>query len=92
MRKFIVGFVLVLSLLSAVAFAWQVSYDIPWWSVDGGVETSEGGDFSLSGITGQPDAGPVMTGGEFAVTGGYWHGGEETAPSGNDVFLPLLIR
>src|SRR5688572_14222946 len=33
---------------------------------------SSGGGFSLSGTIGQWDAGPTMTGGDFALTGGFW--------------------
>jgi hypothetical protein len=92
MKKIAIGFILILILLSAAAFAWQATYDISWWSVDGGAESSSGGDFTLAGIIGQPDAGPVMTNGEYAVVGGYWHGGEAPALPDNDVFLPLLTR
>jgi len=92
MKKAAIGFVLILILLSAAAFAWQATYDVPWWTVDGGAETSRGGEFALSGIIGQPDAGPVMSSGEYAVTGGYWHGGEEPVVPGSDVFLPMIVR
>ena len=37
----------------------------------GGIMFSTGGDFELSGTTGQPDAG-VMSNGSFALTGGFW--------------------
>ncbi len=37
----------------------------------GGVMLSAGGEFELSGTTGQPDAG-VMEGGDFTLTGGFW--------------------
>ena len=40
----------------------------------GGGMSSTGGTFSLGGTMGQPDAqvAPVMTGGTFEVTGGFW--------------------
>ncbi len=49
------------------------SYDLSWWSVDGGGDESSGGDFALSGSAGQADAG-ALTGGDFELTGGFWHG------------------
>ncbi|MBU0617025.1 MAG: hypothetical protein KKI02_04860 [Planctomycetes bacterium] len=39
--------------------------------------TTGGGDFELSGTIGQPDAGPVMSGGGFDLTGGFWAGAVE---------------
>ncbi len=47
-------------------------FEISWHTIDGGGEMfSNGGNFELSGTIGQPDAG-VMTGGDFALTGGFW--------------------
>ena len=52
-------------------------YTIDRHTIDGGgVMRSTGGDFELSGTTGQPDAG-VLQGGEFTLTGGFWF---ETPP------------
>lgn len=49
-------------------------YDLSWWSVDGGGGGGSTGDvFSLRGSAGQADAG-TLTGGEFELTGGFWHG------------------
>jgi hypothetical protein len=47
----------------------QLSDD--WFSVDGGGGTSGGGQFTLSGTAGQPDAGD-MTGGGYTLHGGFW--------------------
>ena len=41
---------------------------------DGGDGTSTGGGFELAGTLGQHDAGPVTTGGKFALLGGFWPG------------------
>ncbi len=38
----------------------------------GGVTHAAGGDFELSCTIGQADAGVMMTGGGFEVTGGFW--------------------
>jgi len=49
-------------------------FDIPWHTIDGGGATfSTGGGFQVGGTIGQPDASStMMTGGGFALTGGFW--------------------
>ncbi len=48
-------------------------YEIVRSTIDGGgVMSSAGGTFELSGTIGQPDAGEVMFGGNFELTGGFW--------------------
>jgi len=47
-------------------------FSIDWHTIDGGGSTSSGGVYSVIGTIGQPDAGPTMTNGQFAVTGGFW--------------------
>lgn len=59
--------------LSALATSAQAqNFSIDWYTIDGGGGTSAGGNFSLSGTIGQPDAGVTMTNGGFALTGGFW--------------------
>ena len=66
-------------------------YDLSWWTVDGGGSTfSSGGNYSLGGTIGQPDAG-VMQGGDYTLGGGFWGGGELHAPQ-SFVYLPITIR
>ena len=55
-----------------VTFAAQAQFSIDWFTIDGGGGTSTNGNFLLRGTIGQPDAGPVMTNGQFSVTGGFW--------------------
>jgi len=55
-------------------------FAIDWYTIDGGGGTSTGGDFSLSGTIGQPDAG-VMSGGDFTLTGGFWAFQSNTGPT-----------
>lgn len=52
--------------------AFGQSYSIDWFTIDGGGGTSTGGVFSVSGTIGQPDAGALMTGGNYALQGGFW--------------------
>lgn len=50
----------------------RAQYAIDWYTIDGGGGTSTGGVYSVSGTIGQPDAGTVMTGGNYSLTGGFW--------------------
>lgn len=47
-------------------------YDLSWSSIDGGGQASAGASYWVGGTTGQPDAGGVLTGGAFELTGGFW--------------------
>jgi hypothetical protein len=60
----------VLLALAVVARAQQ--YSIDWYKVSGGGGVSTGGVYSVSGTIGQHDASGEMTGGNYALTGGFW--------------------
>jgi hypothetical protein len=63
-------------------------YDLTWSTVDGGGWTfSAGGEYSLGGTVGQPDAG-VLEGGAYTLAGGFWGG----ASAGYRLYLPLVLR
>ena len=47
------------------------NYAIDWFTVDGGGGTSTGAVYSVSGTSGQPDAGK-MSGGAYTLDGGFW--------------------
>src|SRR5262245_32831185 len=49
------------------------SYSIDWYTIDGGGGTSSGGQYTLSGTIGQPDAG-TSSGGSYTLEGGFWSG------------------
>jgi hypothetical protein len=76
-------------LLASVALAQSGGdYDLTWNTVDGGGATfSTGGDYTLGGSIGQPDAG-VLTGDDYALSGGFWSGGAV----GYEIHLPLILR
>ena len=59
------------ALLFAVSCLAQ-NYSIDWFTIDGGGGTSTGGVYSVSGTIGQPDAGATMSGGSYAIDGGFW--------------------
>jgi hypothetical protein len=66
-------------------------YDLSWSTVDGGGATfSTGGDFSLGGTVGQPDAG-AMSGGDYSLAGGFWGGGV-VATTQLQLYLPVIVR
>jgi hypothetical protein len=83
---------LVLSMLVLCTSALAQSggpYELTWSTVDGGGETfSIGGDYSLGGTAGQPDAG-VLEGGDYTLAGGFWAG---VSPVQYRIYLPLLVR
>ena len=75
MKKRTVLIVLLALALSAVTLSVlaQVDdeYELAWFTIDGGGATSTGGDFAVSGIIGQPDAGSPASGGAFNMAGGF---------------------
>jgi uncharacterized repeat protein (TIGR01451 family) len=65
------------------------THDLSWYTVDGGGATfSVAGTFGLGGTIGQPDAGAGMTGGSYALVGGFW-GGTLAADGSVDLTLSL---
>ena len=63
--------VLALLILTPVAFC---GYELSWSTIDGGGGKSSGGDYTLFGTIGQPDAG-YAAGDDYEVLGGFWAGG-----------------
>ena len=49
-------------------------YELSWYTIDGGGGQSIGGDFTLTGTIGQPDA-AWSSGGDYELLGGFWPGG-----------------
>jgi hypothetical protein len=50
------------------------SYAINWYKISGGggTSSSSNGQYSVSGIIGQPDASGTLSGGQYSLTGGFW--------------------
>lgn len=59
---------LIIPLTAGLAAA---AYTLNWATLDGGGGQSSGGNYTVAGTIGQPDAG-TMNGGLYAVTGGFW--------------------
>lgn len=78
---------IVILLIPAAAAAGSVlaaTQDLSWHTIDGGgTMVSAGGKFSVSGTIGQPDAGFVMSGGAFQLTGGFWAAMNAPAATGD---------
>jgi hypothetical protein len=67
-------------------------YDLTWNTLDGGGATfSAGGVYQLGGTLGQPEAGQ-LSGGGYALSGGFWVGGGEAIKVEYDVYLPIILR
>jgi len=73
------GFVLCLVIVGLTGSAFA-DYAIVRHTIDGGgVMTSSGGAYKLSGTIGQHDAG-VLAGGSYVLTGGFWQAATATVP------------
>jgi len=67
------SFIAILALVALTALSASAqSYNVNWYKIAGGGGTSSGGQYSLSGTIGQPDASGAMTGGNYSLTGGFW--------------------
>jgi hypothetical protein len=84
--RFLALAILLLLVSSVSAATLDGDYDLSWWTVDGGGETSTGGGYALSGTIGQPDAGE-MSGGDYTLSGGFW-----VRMAMRYIFLPLVLR
>jgi hypothetical protein len=68
MKKLILFCLLTCACLSASA----QQYSINWYKVAGGGGKSSGGQYTVNGTIGQPDASSTLTGGNYSLTGGFW--------------------
>ena len=76
-RSAFVLFVIIIGLTSLAGDELGVpegTFDLSWFTIDGGGATSSAATYELQGTVGQPDAGTPMTGGSFSLTGGFWPG------------------
>jgi hypothetical protein len=68
----LVALIAALALINRQGFTQESTFSLPWFTFDGGGGRSSGGGLEVVGTAGQPDAG-VMAGGEFSLSGGFWH-------------------
>ena len=80
---------LVLLVAVSLASAQTGDWALNWYTIDGGSATSTGGArYTLSGTTGQPDAGR-MSGGVYSLYGGFWQPADREA---YEIYLPLIQK
>ena len=79
--------ILAAAAVSSVRAAPTASYEITWYTIDGGGGTLSGGAYTLDGTLGQPDAG-TLNGGSYTLDGGYWSGSAMMYR----VYLPLILK
>ncbi len=86
MLIFITACILCLGVVSATLVGIQAApenpnagFSLPWWTIDTGGGSSQGGAYSLRGTTGQADAGR-LSGGSYILEGGFWSGALQTPP------------
>ena len=77
---------LLLMLVAGLVAAGPNALSLPWWTIDGGGGTGVGGNYTLMGTIGQPDAG-TMSGVQYNLTGGFWSPADTVGP----VFLPVIM-
>ena len=78
--------ILLLGVASPVLAETSAAYDLSWWTVDSGGATGlTTGEYTLSGTTGQPDAG-VLSNGDYDLAGGFW----QVLITRLNTFLPLI--
>ncbi len=87
----LLGLIVLLAVSAALAQGPEQTYDLSWWTVDGGGGSSGGGNYVLDGTAGQPDPGPVLSGGGYNLEGGFWGGGL-SGVSWYSIYLPLVSR
>lgn len=93
-RVFLLGAVVLCSLILVGATFAQVtgSYDLSWWTVDSGGAVLIGTPYALAGTVGQPEPGPVLSGGDYSLVSGFWPGAGVTTAAGGKIYLPLVLQ
>jgi hypothetical protein len=88
---FVVLIAIVVSLITTAVVLAQAggTYDLGWWSIDGGGGASNGGAYSVMDTLGQSDASPPTSGDgqRYSLTDGFW----QARSTGSRVYLPTII-
>ena len=92
-KLFLLVFLLALLVVPLAAQGAGLTYEVPWWTVDGGGGRSEASSFAVSGTIGQPDAAGQSAGSTFAVSGGFWAAaGSIAEPVPQRLYLPMTLN
>lgn len=65
---------IIAALLVPAAPALAQPFTIPWYTIDSGGGTSNGGIYTIRGTIGQHDAATESTGGLYTIRPGFWPG------------------
>ena len=86
MLIFLTACILCLGIVSATLVGIQAApenpnagFSLPWWTINSGGGTSQGGAYSIRGTIGQADVGR-LSGGSYVLEGGFWSGAIQTPP------------
>jgi hypothetical protein len=93
MRRRLLAAVILFAIIAlfSVVLAQSGQFDLPWHTIDSGGGTSSGGDFALRAAVGQPESGS-LSGGDYAVDGGFLALPLQGAIELGDVYLPLVFK
>jgi hypothetical protein len=89
-HKLIIAVVALLSVLTTVTVFAQSggTYDLSWSRVSGGGGELVGGNYTMHGALGQPEA-STLSGGNYTLSGGFLVGG---GTASFKVYLPTLLK
>ena len=91
-KVFLLAVVLGFLVITGTALAVSNSFELPWWTVDGGGGTSQGGSYVLNGTIGQPEGDHLMSASSYNLVGGFWANQAGIILSEKVTYLPLVIR
>ncbi len=94
MKRITACLLIVIVLLVAVSLvlAQTGEFQLPWFRIaGGGGRSDDGGRYALSGTIGQPEAGALMEGSTFRLSGGFW-GGAAPGETPYELYLPVVVR
>lgn len=68
-------------------------YDLTWWTTDGGggVVSDPSSGYALVGTAGQTEPGVGLSGGDYALVGGFWPG-EVSGGTPFPLYLPVILK
>jgi hypothetical protein len=95
-KGFLLGLLLLLILAAPISAQVGGGYDLSWWEVGGGIGTSSGGNYTLSGSVGQPEVATLRdSDGTYTLVGGFWgigDSGDNPGAGDHKLFLPIIVN
>jgi hypothetical protein len=91
-QLFLWGSLLLLLLWAAPTLAQGGVYELSHGTLSNGGGSHSGGDYQLTSVIGQPEAGPVLSGGKYTLVGGFLPvpvGGRQGGAS--VIYLPIIL-